>query len=36
MRRASLMKKLEVRTLAELIRLAIECEDPSEGRRLAR
>jgi FixJ family two-component response regulator len=36
MRRASLMKKLEVRTLAELIRLAIECEDGPGGRRLAR
>jgi FixJ family two-component response regulator len=36
MRRASLMKKLEVRTLAELIRLTISADDPAGERRMAR
>jgi FixJ family two-component response regulator len=36
MRRASLMKKLGIRTLAELLRLSIEMEVASEGRRHAR
>jgi FixJ family two-component response regulator len=35
MRRASLMKKLEVRTLADLLRLSLELEAASTARRIA-